>query len=860
MRHLIQELRRRKVFRVAGMYALVSWIIMQIGEVTFPALLLPDWALTLVIVLLIIGFPIAILLSWAFDITPDGIKRDQLGTSESELQAVSVPFPSQAIPIRSKYRNIGLISAGIGVVIIISWFVLPQMGLFGLQATIESNSLAVLNFENLRDIDDKDRLGQILQELIITDLSELKSFKVYSSQRLYDLQNQLGQSDSRSINPSVALEVARMAGAAIMLTGNIIQTDTKTILTSRLIEVDRGTVIKSQRVEGTDMYAMVDELTNKVRTYLNLTNQDIQDIEIPVIEKTSRSMTAFQHYLEGMDLFHEQKFKLAIEHFYEAIAIDSSFSSVYYNLAMAQWWAQSEMKEVTSEQALATLDNFLSHQFYKTTKEKLLAEGTRALIKQNFTEALELFSQLVNFVPDEKDGWYGLGEALFHGPSDLDGAGEAFERVLYLDPNYKLAYRHIFDIYASKKQFEEGKMKAVQYVSLFPDSHWGPFYMAMMTDGTGDHFKAAELYMEAIKAYPDFDQSYKNLSYICYNYLSHGEGLNFARELISMYPRKSSPYKLMGRLYNNVGDHGAALEAFENGLLLKPDDHSITLEIGYTYQLMGLYATAKEKYQGVRESVPDQHWQRSCRQMLSGLYDEQGKINQTLQLFEEEIRAVQDLGANQKVQVLIRQAFHYAMISDFDRALEILDSSIGYEPVTELLLNIYLIKGLVFTLQGDRERLDQIVRLVESIFPRGEKKQAGFSLDMFYHALLFQKQFLAEEYQMALEEYNLIGRKSEIPDYFLYQKAVCYLRLGEFEQALATTEKMQKSSLTRDARPFAYPRSFYLRGLIYEALGNLSQARQNYQKLVNIWKDADVNLLDRRDVLDRLERIYREIG
>ena len=860
MQKLIQELKRRKVFRVAGVYAVVSWIIMQIGEVTFPALLLPDWALTLVIVFLIIGFPIAILLSWAFDITPDGIKRDQQTTALSESPSITTPFYSPSFPIRSKYRNIRLITAGIGAIIIISWLVLPQMGLFGLQTSIDANSLAVLNFENLRDVDDKDRLGQILQELIITDLSESEYFKVYSSQRLYDLQNQLRQSSSRSIDPSDALKIARMAGATTLLTGNIIQTGTKTILTSRLIEVDRGTVIKSQRVEGIDIYAMVDELTEKVRADLNLSSHDIQDIKIPVIEKTSSSMTAFQYYLEGMELLHEQKFVMAVEHFSAAIEIDSSFSSVYYNLAMAQWWAQSEHMEITSEQALATLDRFISRQFYKTTKEKLLAEGARELIQHNYSKAEELYTQLTNFIPDEKDGWYGLGEALFHGPGDLGGAGKAFERVLMLDPNYKLAYRHIFDIYASKKQFSEGKMKAVQYISLFPESHWGPFYMAMMTDGTGDHFKAAELYVEAIKAYSDFDQAHKNLSYICYNYLSHSEGLNFARELISMYPRKSSPYKLMGRLYNNVGDHGAALEAFENGLLLKPDDHSLSLEIGYTYQLMGLYDTAEEKYQGVRESVPDQHWQRSCRQMLSGLYDEQGKINQALQLFEEEIRAVQDLGANQKVQVLIRQAFHYAMISDFDRALEILDSSIGYEPVTELLLNIYLIKGLVFTIQGDHKRLDQIVRSVESIFPRGEKKQAGSSPDMFYHALLFQKQFLAEEYQMALEEYNLIRGKSEIPDYFLYQKAVCYLRLGEFEQALVTTEEMQKPSLTRDARPFAYPRSLYLRGLIYEALGNLSQARQNYQKLVNIWKDADTNFLDRRDTLDRLIRITQEIG
>ncbi|MFH1851993.1 MAG: hypothetical protein ABIA75_06575, partial [Candidatus Neomarinimicrobiota bacterium] len=218
MNNLIQELKRRKVFRVAGMYALVAWIIMQIGEVTFPALLLPDWALTLVIVLLIIGFPIAILLSWAFDITPDGIQRDRTG--ETPTIAGASAAPRLALPLnvkQSRYRNLGFFILGIIAVAVTGWLSFPQMSLFGLQSSLEANSLAVMNFENLRDIEDKDRLGQILQELIITDLSEVESYKVFSSQRLFDLRNQLGHSNSRTIEPSVALEVARMAGAATLL-------------------------------------------------------------------------------------------------------------------------------------------------------------------------------------------------------------------------------------------------------------------------------------------------------------------------------------------------------------------------------------------------------------------------------------------------------------------------------------------------------------------------------------------------------------------------------------------------------------------------------------------------------------------
>ena len=69
----IEELKRRKVFRVTSTYAVVAWVIMQIGEVVFPALRLPDWVLTSVVVILLIGFPIVAIVAWIFDRTPDGI-------------------------------------------------------------------------------------------------------------------------------------------------------------------------------------------------------------------------------------------------------------------------------------------------------------------------------------------------------------------------------------------------------------------------------------------------------------------------------------------------------------------------------------------------------------------------------------------------------------------------------------------------------------------------------------------------------------------------------------------------------------------------------------------------------------------
>jgi adenylate cyclase len=80
---LWEQLKKRKVFRVALAYMFVAWVVMQIGEVTFEGLGLPQWSLSLLIVLVLLGFPIALVLSWAYEITPQGIRKDSVGSIES---------------------------------------------------------------------------------------------------------------------------------------------------------------------------------------------------------------------------------------------------------------------------------------------------------------------------------------------------------------------------------------------------------------------------------------------------------------------------------------------------------------------------------------------------------------------------------------------------------------------------------------------------------------------------------------------------------------------------------------------------------------------------------------------------------
>ena len=86
-----QELKRRKVFRVMAMYAATAFIIIEAGDIILPRLGLPDWTVTFIIVLLIIGFAISLILSWIFDLTPQGVKKTESIEEAKKLEATSIP-------------------------------------------------------------------------------------------------------------------------------------------------------------------------------------------------------------------------------------------------------------------------------------------------------------------------------------------------------------------------------------------------------------------------------------------------------------------------------------------------------------------------------------------------------------------------------------------------------------------------------------------------------------------------------------------------------------------------------------------------------------------------------------------------
>ncbi|MFQ5798811.1 MAG: FlgO family outer membrane protein, partial [Bacteroidota bacterium] len=203
-------------------------------------------------------------------------------------------------------------------------------------AQAAQNSLAVMYFENIPDPEDKDNTGEMLTNLLITALSQVEGLDVISRERLYDIQYELGQGDSRKITPSLATQLAQRVGVETMLLGSILQERPMLAVTSRLIEVRSGKIVSSHRLtefSSDQMFSLVDSLAFMVKYDLNIRKPLAQKAK-SVAEVTSRSLQAYRSYVEGVELFKKFYLSEARAPLERAIELDSDFAMAYFSLSI----------------------------------------------------------------------------------------------------------------------------------------------------------------------------------------------------------------------------------------------------------------------------------------------------------------------------------------------------------------------------------------------------------------------------------------------------------------------------------------------------------------------------------------------
>ena len=438
---LMAELKRRRVFRVAAIYGIAAWVITEVSATVFPALFVPDWAITFVVVLLITGFPIAMILAWVFDIEPGGVVR------------TAVEAGSQSIVESHRGRAVYTALLVTGTVLLT--LALYHFGLkgYGWIAQNQQSSIAVLPFENISNDPGNDYFSDGISEELLNLLAKIPNLQVAARTSSFAYRGE--KVDAR--------EVGRNLGVDTVLEGSVRWSgDDRIRITAQLIDVSNGFHLWSETYDRDlkDIFEVQDDISRKIVDALKI---ELVGEQQPALAATLNApptgdLQAYQYYLEARHKWRqrgERSLTDSIELFQKALALDPSYARAASGLAAAYVVIAGYSDLPGAEgQRLAQEAVYKALMLDETLAE---AHSVLALInveKMNWSDAESDFYNAISF--DSNDAtthqWYSY---LLIRTGRLQKALEQALEAHRLEPNSPIINSHLASVYMALAENEK---------------------------------------------------------------------------------------------------------------------------------------------------------------------------------------------------------------------------------------------------------------------------------------------------------------------------------------------------------------------------------------------------------------------
>jgi len=428
MSGFFEELQRRKVYRVAAAYIIAAGFIIQIGSAVFPAWELPNWTLRLVVVFLLIGFPIALILAWAYDVTPQGIRVTTKTAAETHLR-----------------RNlIILITIGAIISAVAGFLLLPRAAAHKID-----KSIAVLPFQNLSDEKENAYFADGMQDDILTNLSKIGDLKVISRTSVMSYRD--GTRNAR--------EIGKALGVATLLEGSVRRIGNRVRVNVQLINADNDEHIWAEDYDRdlTDVFAIQSDLAKKISATLQakLSPNEKARLDRRPTENPDAYLLFIQaeRYATGPDMFSDDSRKA--EQLYEqAIKLDPNFAAAFACLSMVESWAYHTFDPTSArrERARVTADQALRLQ--PDLPEGHLALGFSYYYgDRDYERALAEFEIAKRDLPNEAQAYMAIG-AIQRRQGKWTESTANFERATTLDPKNASFLFNLGFSYVAQRNFE----------------------------------------------------------------------------------------------------------------------------------------------------------------------------------------------------------------------------------------------------------------------------------------------------------------------------------------------------------------------------------------------------------------------
>jgi serine/threonine-protein kinase len=316
LRNFFSELKRRNVYKVAAAYAVIGWLLVQVATQVFPFFDIPNWAVRLVVLAIVIGFPIALVIAWAFELTPEGIKH-----------AEDVDLSDKRVSKNRTWIYVTLIGATLSAAL---FFVgrLSAPGSGASPAALPEKSIAVLPFENQNRDPDTDYLCDGIPESIINSLSELPKLKVMSRNSVFHYKGK--EADAQMVGKELKVQT--------LLTGRVRQRGDSLTIAVELINAQDNSQLWGQQYSRrlADVFAVQEEIAKEVSDKLRLKLTGTEKEQLA--KRPTENLKAFQYYMQGRAAAQRRTnadLLASVSYYEKALQEDGKYALAYAGLADA---------------------------------------------------------------------------------------------------------------------------------------------------------------------------------------------------------------------------------------------------------------------------------------------------------------------------------------------------------------------------------------------------------------------------------------------------------------------------------------------------------------------------------------------
>ena len=543
------ELKRRGVLDTALAYLVLGWLLIQVAAVTFDQLALPLWAPVAVTYLVIVGFPIALLLAWFFELTSKGAILDLDPGSRAPRRAMSKPY--KAI--------IGALAiASVGVFVYQYVVGLPQNAENGevrttqVEIAVDPNSIAVLPFLNIGADDRGSTFSLGLADDVIDRLTRVPGLRVSS------------RGDSFSLAPnSTSEDVRRRLRVAYYLEGSVRIIGDSLRVVMQLIDSESGFHLVSRTFDHRleNFFAVQDEITSLTVANLRVALPAATRSAGPSNDHTT--LDAYLLYSKGMDALYrpmtQSTIDMALSAFQQALDIDPKYAAAHAGIC------------------------------------RTYTSGYRVVNDASYIEAAEKACSVALGLNPNLDVVHAALGQLYYETGRYEDAESAFGRALAINPNSATAIIGLGDVHARQQRLGEAEREYEHAVELQPGS-WDAYNaLGAFLFGNGRYREAADAYREVIALGIDNMNGWTNL----------GAALTLAgqfKEAAEAYERSirlqetPTAYSNLGLLEYYRGDFEAATHALEKAVELAPSDYLTWSNLGDALSFSATPGRATESF------------------------------------------------------------------------------------------------------------------------------------------------------------------------------------------------------------------------------------------------------------------------